>query len=192
MAHWPLGQLSQQAAWRPLASAIGMKRRAGRRNRASSYSSLPCRLRPGVVDCLHTGGLTEIHTCRAVATPKPPTNVSAGHSGFRPVWFAVLGPGIPCLEARGAVIETGQKTLPFGAGNEWPSWFDSTHALSFNCSVLKTFKYRLYPNQQQQRLLEQQLEECRWLYNHLLATCLPLGVPPGKSAKSRCATTTRR
>jgi putative transposase len=33
----------------------------------------------------------------------------------------------------------------------------------------KTFEYRLYPNQQQQRLLEQQLEECRWLYNHLLA-----------------------
>ncbi len=32
----------------------------------------------------------------------------------------------------------------------------------------KTFKYRLYPNKQQQRLLEQQLEECRWLYNHLL------------------------
>jgi len=33
----------------------------------------------------------------------------------------------------------------------------------------KTFTYRLYPNQQQQRLLEQQLEECRWLYNELLA-----------------------
>jgi transposase len=33
----------------------------------------------------------------------------------------------------------------------------------------KTFKYRLYPNRQQQRLLEQQLEECRRLYNHLLA-----------------------
>ena len=33
----------------------------------------------------------------------------------------------------------------------------------------KTFKYRLYPNKQQQRLLEQQLEECRWLYNDLLA-----------------------
>ena len=33
----------------------------------------------------------------------------------------------------------------------------------------KTFKYRLYPNKPQQRLLEQQLEECRWLYNHLLA-----------------------
>ncbi len=35
--------------------------------------------------------------------------------------------------------------------------------------MLKTFKYRLYPNKQQQRLLGQQLEECRWLYNHLLA-----------------------
>jgi putative transposase len=33
----------------------------------------------------------------------------------------------------------------------------------------KTFKYRLYPNKQQQRLLEHQLEECRWLYNELLA-----------------------
>jgi putative transposase len=32
----------------------------------------------------------------------------------------------------------------------------------------KTFKYRLYPNKQQTRLLLQQLEECRWLYNHLL------------------------
>ncbi|HEU4781918.1 MAG TPA: transposase [Ktedonobacterales bacterium] len=33
----------------------------------------------------------------------------------------------------------------------------------------KTFRYRLYPNKQQQRLLEQQLDECRWLYNDLLA-----------------------
>lgn len=33
----------------------------------------------------------------------------------------------------------------------------------------KTFKYRLYPSKQQRRLLDQQLEECRWLYNHLLA-----------------------
>src|SRR5215831_15873355 len=33
----------------------------------------------------------------------------------------------------------------------------------------KTFKYRLYPHKQQQRLLEQQLEECRWLYTELLA-----------------------
>lgn len=33
----------------------------------------------------------------------------------------------------------------------------------------KTFKYRLYPTHAQRRRLEQQLEECRWLYNHLLA-----------------------
>ena len=33
----------------------------------------------------------------------------------------------------------------------------------------KTFRYRLYPTKQQQRLLDAQLEECRWLYNHLLA-----------------------
>jgi putative transposase len=38
-----------------------------------------------------------------------------------------------------------------------------------NENMRKTIKYRLYPNTQQQRLLEQQLEECRWLYNHLLA-----------------------
>jgi len=35
--------------------------------------------------------------------------------------------------------------------------------------MLKTFKYRLYPTKQQQRLLDQQLEECRWLHNYLLA-----------------------
>jgi putative transposase len=33
----------------------------------------------------------------------------------------------------------------------------------------RTFRYRLYPTKQQQRHLEKQLEECRWLYNHLLA-----------------------
>jgi putative transposase len=33
----------------------------------------------------------------------------------------------------------------------------------------KIFTYRLYPTKQQQHLLNQQLEECRWLYNHLLA-----------------------
>jgi putative transposase len=33
----------------------------------------------------------------------------------------------------------------------------------------KTFEYRLYPTRAQQRRLEQQLEACRWLYNHLLA-----------------------
>jgi putative transposase len=35
--------------------------------------------------------------------------------------------------------------------------------------LLKTFKYRLYPTKEQQRLLDRQLEECRWLWNTLLA-----------------------
>jgi len=35
--------------------------------------------------------------------------------------------------------------------------------------LIKTFKYRLYPTKEQQRLLERQLEECRWLWNTLLA-----------------------
>jgi len=33
----------------------------------------------------------------------------------------------------------------------------------------KTFKYRIYPTKHQQTLLRQTLEECRWLYNRVLA-----------------------
>jgi putative transposase len=50
-----------------------------------------------------------------------------------------------------------------------PSDIANTHALCQEIGMRKVFKYRLYPTKQQQRLLEQQLEECRWLYNHLLA-----------------------
>src|SRR5260221_11702587 len=35
--------------------------------------------------------------------------------------------------------------------------------------MLKTFQYRLYPTKEQQRLLDRQVEECRWLWNTLLA-----------------------
>jgi putative transposase len=35
--------------------------------------------------------------------------------------------------------------------------------------LMKTFQYRLYPSKEQRRLLERQLEECRWLWNTLLA-----------------------
>ncbi len=34
--------------------------------------------------------------------------------------------------------------------------------------MLKNFQYRLYPTKKQRHLLEATLEECRWLYNHLL------------------------
>ncbi|MBA3822409.1 MAG: transposase, partial [Ktedonobacterales bacterium] len=35
--------------------------------------------------------------------------------------------------------------------------------------MLKTFKYRVYPTKRQERVLTEQLEECRWLWNTLLA-----------------------
>jgi hypothetical protein len=58
----------------------------------------------------------------------------------------------------------------WGRGEEeHPSHLTDRTLETYNLLMLKTFKYRLYPNKQQQRLLDQQLEECRWLYNHLLA-----------------------
>jgi putative transposase len=43
-----------------------------------------------------------------------------------------------------------------------------THALRYRVCMRKMFRYRLYPTSEQCRLLEHQLEECRWLYNRLL------------------------
>jgi putative transposase len=40
---------------------------------------------------------------------------------------------------------------------------------SFGRSMLNSFKYRLYPTKRQQRLLSEQLDEVRWLWNTLLA-----------------------
>jgi putative transposase len=34
----------------------------------------------------------------------------------------------------------------------------------------KAYKYRLYPTKAQETILEQMLEECRWLYNKILET----------------------
>ncbi|HCF87138.1 MAG TPA: hypothetical protein DEV72_18285, partial [Ktedonobacter sp.] len=34
--------------------------------------------------------------------------------------------------------------------------------------MLKTFKYRIFPTKKQLKNLETTLDECRWLYNHLL------------------------
>lgn len=36
--------------------------------------------------------------------------------------------------------------------------------------MLKTHKYRMYPTKAQETILEQMLEECRWLYNKILET----------------------
>src|SRR5690242_10978915 len=46
---------------------------------------------------------------------------------------------------------------------------DITPPFCYICPMRKTFLYRLYPTKEQQRLLARHLEECRWLWNHLLA-----------------------
>ncbi len=49
--------------------------------------------------------------------------------------------------------------------------------------MCKTFRYRLYPTQRQANLLNAQLEECRWVYNHFLegrkTACEQTGKSPG-------------
>ncbi|RLI41755.1 transposase, partial [Candidatus Bathyarchaeota archaeon] len=36
------------------------------------------------------------------------------------------------------------------------------------CIMKKALKYRLFPTKKQRRLLQETLNECRWLYNHFL------------------------
>jgi hypothetical protein len=47
---------------------------------------------------------------------------------------------------------------------------DFTPVLRYILSMHKMFSYRLYPTNKQLKSLEATLEECRWLYNRLLAT----------------------
>ena len=39
----------------------------------------------------------------------------------------------------------------------------------YNADMRKMFQYRIYPTKKQETRLNETLEECRWLYNHLLA-----------------------
>src|SRR6266567_5355311 len=39
----------------------------------------------------------------------------------------------------------------------------------YNADMRKMFQYRIYPTKKQETSLNETLEECRWLYNHLLA-----------------------
>ena len=45
---------------------------------------------------------------------------------------------------------------------------DVIPTLCYYLRIRKTFQYRLYPTKKQLKRLEAILEECRWLYNHLL------------------------
>jgi putative transposase len=40
--------------------------------------------------------------------------------------------------------------------------------LCYNITMRKIFKYRVYPTKKQEHIMNQWLEECRWLYNHFL------------------------
>ncbi len=63
---------------------------------------------------------------------------------------SLCDPLTPVLRRRSCHLQCGQEECP--------------------CMVMmKTFQYRLYPTKGQQRLLSRQLEECRWLWNTLLA-----------------------
>src|SRR5271157_4272740 len=45
---------------------------------------------------------------------------------------------------------------------------DTGSTLRENARVRKMFQYRIYPTKKQETKLNETLEECRWLYNHLL------------------------
>jgi Helix-turn-helix domain len=45
---------------------------------------------------------------------------------------------------------------------------DNCSALCDNTRMRKMFQYRIYPTKKQVHKLNETLEECRWLYNHLL------------------------
>src|SRR5260370_18201219 len=63
------------------------------------------------------------------------------------------------------ITEWARKALVLSQGRNGPS--PCEHA-RYTKAMRKTFKYRLYPTNEQRRLLEQQLDACRWLYNRLL------------------------
>jgi putative transposase len=61
--------------------------------------------------------------------------------------------------------------VPFGA--RWVEFLLPLEIYAFlydNAFMRKMFQYRLYPTKKQEASLNETLDACRWLYNHLLAT----------------------
>lgn len=54
------------------------------------------------------------------------------------------------------------------SNNQNKKSLDKFLQLSYNINMLKTYKFRIYPNKKQQTILNNTLSECRWTYNHLL------------------------
>src|SRR5258707_2396024 len=63
------------------------------------------------------------------------------------------------------LTEWARKPLVLSQGRNGPSPCEHARVTK---AMRKTCKYRLYPNNEQRRLLEQPLDACRWLYNRLL------------------------
>ncbi len=74
------------------------------------------------------------------------------------------------------ITSRARRSLTSSHGDEWPSLLgqdgrfplDTHYSLHYNMNILKNFQYRIFPTKKQLRMLESTLEECRWLYNHLL------------------------
>ncbi len=104
--------------------------------------------------------------------------VAAGETAARTLTHAHILLKADSSTAGPAWSDRGYRRGPFSpcfqAGDEWPAPL-RTRMLCAMCEMLadagmrKTCKYRLYPTNEQRRLLQRQLEECRWLYHHLLA-----------------------
>ncbi len=58
----------------------------------------------------------------------------------------------------------------YGAWDGYPLLIDICTTLCKNLTMLKMFQYRIFPTKKQVVRLNETLEECRWLYNHLLAS----------------------
>ncbi|HZI74022.1 MAG TPA: transposase, partial [Gemmatimonadales bacterium] len=85
-------------------------------------------------------------------------------------YYASLTVNLSSFLVRSVITGKGQKALAFKRGMNGLSRPLTARRLSAtSVRVRKTFLYRLYPTKEQQRLLARQLEECRWLWNHLLA-----------------------
>src|SRR5258708_35208403 len=75
----------------------------------------------------------------------------------------------PCWVVGGLLrillTEWARKPLVLSQGRNGPSPCEHARYVK---AMRKTCKYRLYPQNEHRRLLEQQLDACRWLYNRLL------------------------
>jgi putative transposase len=91
---------------------------------------------------------------------------------FRRVRAGAKEPGYPRFRGVGrydSLTESGQKAPGREPGEAWPLALRGRRPYAVTRDRRKTVKYRLYPTQQPQRLLEHQREEGRWLDHHWLA-----------------------